>query len=261
MASALSPLGALVRRHDPDRFLTALFAPPGHRETLFVLYALNHELARAREAASEPTLALIRLHWWREVADGARRRHEVAGPLGEALDAGRLDASDLRGLIDAREAEADPAIPSLAAWRGYVLATAGGLAAAAGRALGADAAARARLRALGAAYGAAGILRSIAPLARQGMCRLPEDLLGAHGLTVHAVLADPAGAALAPVRAALAAQGRAWLGEGAGPLPRPVLAAGLVATLARRDLRRAVPAPRSLGDRLAVLAAAVAGRP
>ena len=73
----------------------ALFAPADRRETLFLLYAFNHELARAREVASQPTLALIRLQWWREVIEGARRRHEVAAPLGEALDAGRLDAADL----------------------------------------------------------------------------------------------------------------------------------------------------------------------
>ena len=63
---------ALVRRHDPDRFLTALFAPPEKRDALLTLYAFNHELARAREAVSEPPLALIRLQWWREVVEGAR---------------------------------------------------------------------------------------------------------------------------------------------------------------------------------------------
>ena len=47
-------IAALVRRHDPDRFLTALFAPPDRRDALLVLYAFNHELARAREVASEP---------------------------------------------------------------------------------------------------------------------------------------------------------------------------------------------------------------
>ncbi|MGD0108468.1 MAG: squalene/phytoene synthase family protein [Rhodopila sp.] len=64
-------IAALVRRHDPDRFLTALFAPPERRHALLTLYAFNHELARAREVASEPALALIRLQWWREVVEGA----------------------------------------------------------------------------------------------------------------------------------------------------------------------------------------------
>ena len=69
-----------------------------------MLYAFNHELARAREVASEPMLALIRLQWWREVVEGTRRRHEVAGPLGAALDTGVLRAEDLAGMIDGREA-------------------------------------------------------------------------------------------------------------------------------------------------------------
>ena len=77
-----------MRRHDPDRFLTALFAPPEKRDALLTLYAFNHELARAREAVSEPPLALIRLQWWREVVEGARRRHEVAEPLAAAIEAG-----------------------------------------------------------------------------------------------------------------------------------------------------------------------------
>ena len=63
-------IAALVRRHDPDRFLTALFAPPERRDALLTLYAFNHELARAREAVSEAPLALIRLQWWREVVEG-----------------------------------------------------------------------------------------------------------------------------------------------------------------------------------------------
>src|SRR5207244_1379810 len=34
-----SPLAALVRRHDRDRYQTALFAPADRREALFALYA------------------------------------------------------------------------------------------------------------------------------------------------------------------------------------------------------------------------------
>jgi 15-cis-phytoene synthase len=257
----LSPVAQSVRRHDPDRFLTALFAPPERRERLMLLYALNHELARAREVAREPTLALIRLHWWREALEGAPRRHELATPLAAALAEGALRAGDLLSLVDAREAETAPAIASLADWRAYVLGTAGALAMAAGRALGADADQCTRLAALGAAYGVAGQLRSVAALARQARCLLPQDVLGEHGLTVEAVIAAPDTPKLAPVMAELAGIGRDWLEQGRGRLPRGVLAAGLPGVLARRDLRRpgALPGPRGLGDRLAVMAAYAAG--
>ncbi len=224
----LSATGAIVQKHDPDRFLTALFAPPARREALFALYALNHELARARDAVREPMAAMIRWQWWREIVEGARRRHEVAGPLGEALDAGMLVPGDLLAIIDGREMEVD-GIDTLDAWRAYVLATAGGVAVAAAHALGpADTATTERVRQLGAAYGAAGLIRAAPAMARQDRALLP-----------------PGGADVAR------AEGRAWLR--AGPVPRAIRPAILVAALARRDLGRDThPVPRGLGDKLAV---------
>ena len=259
-SAALSPCAEIVRRHDPDRFLTALFAPPDRRETLFTLYAVNHELARAREVVSNPMLALIRLQWWREVAEGARRRHEVAGPLGEALDEARLDAADLLAVIDGREAEAEP-IATEAAFRDYVRATAGGLAVAAGRALGAVGPALDALRDLGAGYGVAGILRSVPALARQSRCVLPEDLLAQHGLSIEDVIEKPDGAALAGVRAQVAAIASEWLSSGRViRLPKQAIAAALPAVLARRDLAHPPMSMRGLADRLAVTLAATRGR-
>ena len=151
---------ALVRRNDPDRFLTALFAPAEKRSALLTLYAFNHELARAREVVSEPPLALIRLQWWRDVVEGAHRRHEVAEPLLAAIDAGQIVRGDLLPLIDARETEAVTAFATAEEWRGYLFGSAGGLAVAAGRLLGAPD--PEKLRPLGAAYGVAGVLSSVA---------------------------------------------------------------------------------------------------
>ena len=149
---AMSPMAALVRRHDPDRFLTALFAPADKREALLTLYAFNHELARAREAVSQPMLALMRLQWWREVIEGARRGHEVATPLAALLDAGVLDRGELLGLIEAREIEAEPFIATLGEWR-WVSARLGG------RAGGGGGAAARRAGAGGAAAAGGGIWR------------------------------------------------------------------------------------------------------
>ena len=249
----------LVRRHDPDRFLTALFAPPDKRDALLTLYAFNHELARAREAVSEPPLALIRLQWWREVVEGARRHHEVAEPLRVALEAGELDRTDLLALIDAREVEVEPGIENLQAWRAYLLGNAGGLAVAAGRLLGApDPEA---LRPLGAAYGVAGLLRSVPVHARQGRCLLPEDALAEQGLTREQVIAKPDAEPVQAVARRLAEEGLGMLNHPAR-LPRRGIAAALPAVLARRDLRRApaLPAQRGLADRLAVMMAGLVGR-
>src|SRR5208282_2178696 len=81
-ADRLSPVAALVRRHDRDRFQTALFAPAARREALFALYAFNCEIARVRERVTQPTLGQIRLQWWREAIETAYRdtmprRHQV----------------------------------------------------------------------------------------------------------------------------------------------------------------------------------------
>jgi len=262
--AALDPLIAFVRRHDPDRFLTALFAPPQKRPALLALYAFNHELARAREAVREPPLALIRLHWWREVVQGAPRQHEVATPLAAALAAGALSRDALLALIDAREVEADPAIATLDDWLAYLRGTAGGLAVAAAHALGAEA--TETLRDLGAAYGAAGVLRAVPALARQGRCLLPADVLAAHGLSPEAipeaVILTPDAPPLRAAIATLAATGRSLLANAPRRLPRPVIAAALPAVLARRDLARLLrhrslpPHGRGMGDRLAVTLAA-----
>jgi phytoene synthase len=250
---------ALVRRHDPDRFLTALFAPPQKRDALLTLFAFNHELARAREAVSEPPLALIRLQWWREVVEGAPRRHEVAEPLLAAIETGELDRADLLAMVDAREIEAEPAIETLAEWLAHLRASAGGVAVAAARLLGApDAEA---LRPLGTAYGVAGVLRSVPAHAYQGRCLLPDDVLSEHRLTRQRVIADPAAPAVQAASRRLAAEGLRMLSS---PLivPRHAVAAALLAVLARRDLARApvFPPHRGLADRLAVTVAGVTGR-
>src|SRR5271166_1687494 len=89
-AGRLSPVAALVRRHDRDRFQTVLFAPAARREALFALYAFNYEIARVRESISQPVLGQVRLEWWREniaaaFDGGPARRHIVVQPLAVAI--------------------------------------------------------------------------------------------------------------------------------------------------------------------------------
>jgi phytoene synthase len=227
-----SALRSIIRKADPDRYFCSLFAPEGRREALWLLYAFNHELARAREVASEPVLALIRLTWWREVVDGVRKQHEVATPLSEALADGVFARGDLAGLIDAREAEADGAIPDFDSFMNYARGTAGRLARIAGKVLGVDSDV---VEDLGTAYGISGILRSAPMLAGQGRSLLPAD---------------------GSSEARLVEAARALLGE---QPPRLALPAVLPAVYARRDLGKPYRA-RGLGDRLAVMAAAIGGR-
>jgi phytoene synthase len=258
---ALSPIAALVRRHDPDRFLTTLFAPPEHREALLTLYAFDHELARAVEVTSEPHLALIRLQWWREVVEGARRRHEVATPLAALLDAGRLPADLVAPVIDAYETETRPEIETLSEWRSWLLEGPGGIGAAAAHLLGAADLVPARY--VGAAHGAARLVRFHHVLARRGRCLLPAELLAGAGISIHDAIANPGSPAVASVLRQIVTEANQFLVQ----IPRRVRRAHVVwalpAVLARRDLRRGprpgVPA-RGLGDQLAVIRAGLTAR-
>src|SRR5215218_7515119 len=96
----LSAVAAIVRRHDRDRYQTALFAPADRREALFALYAFNYEVARVRETVTQPMLGQIRLQWWREVVEATyagapARQHEIVTPLVSAITAFGLTRSHL----------------------------------------------------------------------------------------------------------------------------------------------------------------------
>jgi phytoene synthase len=252
-------LAQVVRRHDPDRFLTTLFAPSDRRDTLLTLYAFNHELARARAVVSEPTLALIRLQWWREVVQGQPKRHEIATPLTEALERGALKRDDLLALVDARDAEAYGEFAITDEWRAWLMQGSGGLAVAAGRALGVPQ--PEVLRHYGAAYGIAALLRATGGLASHGRCLLPHDLLASHGLSPEAFIHDPGSIAGRAVLAHIVHIGRGVLRSAVG-VPRRGFAAALPAVLARRDFAAwpRLSERRGFGDRLAVVRAAMLGR-
>ena len=66
MQDAYAHCEAVVRAHDKDRFLAALFAPADLRRHLHALYAFDGEIARVREAAREVLPGEIRLQWWRD---------------------------------------------------------------------------------------------------------------------------------------------------------------------------------------------------
>ncbi len=101
-----------VRAGDPDRFLSAMTAPPEARGALFTLYAFNLEIARAPWVSREPMIAGMRLQFWRDVLEEAAagkppRAHEVAGPLAELMRARRLPPEPLRRMIDARRRDSE----------------------------------------------------------------------------------------------------------------------------------------------------------
>jgi 15-cis-phytoene synthase len=116
-------LDALVRRVDPDRWLSSRFiADPAARADVIALYAFDHELARAPRVASNPILAEIRLTWWREAldevfADRPVRRHPTARAVAAAVRRHGLPRAPLETMIDARVRELDGAGDALQ-WAG-----------------------------------------------------------------------------------------------------------------------------------------------
>ena len=107
-------LDALVRRVDPDRWLSSRFiADPEKRADVVALYAFDHELARASKVASNPLIAEIRLAWWREAleeiyGDKAVRGHPTAQALALAMSRRSLPREALEAVIDSRIDGLDP---------------------------------------------------------------------------------------------------------------------------------------------------------
>jgi len=244
-----SPVARMVRRHDRDRFLTALFAPAGKREDLWALYAFNHEVAKTREVVSEPALGRIRLQWWRDTlaaiyGGGEPRQHEVAQPLAAAIARHRLTREHLDALIDAREADLDDEGPaSLAALEAYAEATSARLAWLALEVLGeGGAAAREAGRQAGIAYALAGLLRAVPFHARHKRLMLPRDACHAAGLAPERDLfelrSSPALRAVSATVATAAERHLAAARAHRASVPRQALAALLPAVLAQADLAR-----------------------
>ena len=97
---------AIVRDHDPDRYLACMAAPVEMRGKLLAIFAFNAEVGRAAWASPEQMVCQIRLQWW---SDNLRQIHEtekfgdhpVFGPLADSIDAD--GAKILQDVIKARQ--------------------------------------------------------------------------------------------------------------------------------------------------------------
>lgn len=229
-----------LKRLDPDRWLTCLFAPDDRRAGLFALYAFNTEIARARESVSQPMIGQIRLQWWREawegiVADTPRQHPVVLALHRHCRD---LDQAQVHALIDAREYDMEDQSPSdMTALLKYAEATSAPLMRLAAQHLDARVD-NDQVHAAGTAYALTGILRATPHLAAHGRVLLPAALLGAHGLTPDAVVQTDVSARLPAVIREVAEQAEQLLRQSAASKPsREALPALLPATLARLHLK------------------------
>jgi NADH dehydrogenase [ubiquinone] 1 alpha subcomplex assembly factor 6 len=247
-AEHLSAVAAIVRRWDPDRFHTALFAPAARREALFALYAFNYEIARVRESVTEPALGHIRLEWWREAVDAAYgsapvRRHPVAEAVTEVIRAAAPTREHFDRLIDARAADLEDEPPaSLAALECYAEGTSSRLVLLALEVLGTrdPAAAETGLHA-GIAYALAGMLRALPLAALTGRRIIPADIAARSGFEPDDWRTGRSSPALRAAAAEIAAAARRHLASaraGRRTIPRPALAALLPTVVAARVLNQ-----------------------
>jgi len=171
---SLQACAETLRKGDPDRFLATMAAPAPARAVLFPIYAANVEIARAPWVTQEPMIAEMRLQWWRDALDEIGsgkpvRSHEVTDALAPVLDA--AGAGLLDRLIEARRWDIyrDP-FEDAEHFSAYLDATAGNLAWAAARALGAETG-EAAVRDLAWAAGLASWFQAIPALEARG--RIP----------------------------------------------------------------------------------------
>ena len=163
----------LVRRGDPDRFLSSRAAPLGHRRRLWSLYAFNVEVSRAPWVASEPGLAAVRLQWW---ADAVRQiesgnsvpRHAVCEALRDTVVSATLPTKPLLKIIEARKADISGLEPGLEAIAAYVSSTSERLMWLAALALGTPRGCEPVVRNFGWGAGVASLFRAEPQLASKG---------------------------------------------------------------------------------------------
>jgi len=204
---------ALVEAGDPDRFLAAMAAPAAQRGPLFVLYALNLEVAKAPFVTKEPMIAEMRLQFWRDVvadafAGKAVRAHEVAGPLAEVIRTHDLSEELLDQMIAARRFDIYGAEAGLDL-SAYLEQTAGHLMVLTGLCCGLKA--RNSAFDVGAAMGTALWLRAVPDLARHQKVAAEDLDSAALVARAEAALARLRGARRADFGTARPAVRAAWL--------------------------------------------------
>lgn len=179
----------LVRLHDRDRYLCALFAPARHRPAILALYAFDVEIRRIAATVSEPMAGEIRLQWWHDLLAAEDRDAAAGHPVGRALEAAiggyGLPRQPLLDLIEARTfdlyTDPMPGLTELEAYLGHTVSAVMQLAAIV-LAEGRDPRTAEAAGHGGVAVGLARLLRGLAAQAARGQVYLPVDLLARHGL-------------------------------------------------------------------------------
>jgi 15-cis-phytoene synthase len=207
----------LVRRTDPDRYLSVLYAPEDKRGALLALYAFSQEVAAIRDRIREPLAGEIRLQWWRDVISagpGGGEGSPVADALTKAIAAHDLPVQPLLDLLDARVFDLyDDPMPSRNDLEGYCGETSSALIQLACLVL--DSARAPDVAGLaghaGCAYAIAGLARTMPLQLARGQCFVPSEILASAGLNAREFVEEKHRAGALRALQALAALGREHL--------------------------------------------------
>ena len=246
MNASFEHCAALVRAADRDRYLAALFAPAGHRDALFALYAFNVEISRVRDLAREPMPGEIRLQWWREALSGARGDEAAANPVAaalcETLVRYALSAERLIALIDAHAFDLyDEPMATVTDLEIYGLKTQSALFAMAAKVLGGGKGDELLALDAGIAQAIVGVLQGLGKHAARRQLYLPLDLVNRHRADQNELFAGEIGAAMYAVLGDLRTLARRHIAtarERLAVAPRAILPALLPVALLGPTLAR-----------------------
>ena len=234
-----------VRAADRDRYIADLFAPAPLRRHLFALHAFNAEVARVREAVSDPKLGEIRLQWWRDaIAEGAAGGHPIATALNRTIAELSLPVDAFLRLIDARIFDLyDDPMPTLNDLEGYAGDTSSSLIQLAAVILagGHDPGTAEAAGHAGVAYALTGIMRALPIHARRGQLFLPLAMAASRGIDTQALATGSVTPELRALLADLRTIARQHLAEAErdiADLAPPVSAAFLPLKLVKPTLDR-----------------------
>lgn len=170
----------IARTHDRDRWAAALFMGEPARGHVMALLALNYELGRVAEIASEPMVGEIRLAWWREalegVAEGRVRQHSILEAAARLMGHYGITPDELEPMISARIADLyrDRRM-DIAGVEGFARDTSGTLHGLWARIAGAGRADIRAAREAGTAWALTGLLRAVLHHRAMGRDYLPKE--------------------------------------------------------------------------------------
>lgn len=188
MGTAAQFVARAVRESDPDRYLSALYAPADKRDALLALAAFDGEIAAVRDRTSQPMTGEVRLQWWQDAISAGEGTEGAANPvlaeLNRAIVSYALPKEAFDRYLEARVFDLyDDPMPSRGDLEGYAGETASTLTQLSSLVLDptkasgvADAAGHA-----GCVQAVVGVLRRVPIHRARGQCYLPLDLLAAAG--------------------------------------------------------------------------------